>query len=133
MGRGGLDCHQAAEQVDFSRVLQKIIMVMDTLGMCVFAGAVPENLPAFASLAGPFLGRDVTPEELLDQAARLLTLETAFNEQAGISSSQNDLPGFFRTEALPNNGLVFDVPKEELSAFEYWTPTKWEAPYRTHD
>jgi aldehyde:ferredoxin oxidoreductase len=131
MGRGGVDCHQAAEQLDLSRILQKIIMIMDTLGMCVFAGAVPENLPVFASMAGAFLGRDVTPEGLLNQAAQLLTLETAFNERAGICSSDNDVPAFFRTEALPNNGLVFDVPKDELAAFEYSTPTKWDAPFRT--
>jgi aldehyde:ferredoxin oxidoreductase len=118
-GRGGVNCQEAAGQVDLSRLEQKIAMTMDTLGLCIFAGAVTENLPAFAALASSFLGTDISVEKLLEQAGEILKLETEFNQKAGISQTSNNLPPFFRTESLGKDGLVFDVPAADLNSFSY--------------
>lgn len=66
-----------------------------------------------------FTGAEVSVEMLLDQARQILRTEMAFNESAGIGVGQNDLPAFFRSEPLPNNGLVFDVPFNDLKEFSF--------------
>jgi aldehyde:ferredoxin oxidoreductase len=118
-GRGGLNCQESDGQVNLSRELQVISMVCDILGLCIFVGPLEENMPIMASLVSAFSGRVVSEGMLLQQAREILEVEAAFNRQAGISQSQNQLPLFFRTEPLPNNGLVFDVPGDELANFKY--------------
>lgn len=113
-GRFGLNSHEATGQAAISRIMQRTCMIIDTLGLCLFVGAPPDNLPAFASMLGAFSGREISGDLLFEQAGKLLSLERDFNSRAGISSGQNDLPAFFRNEPLPNNGLVFDVPLAEL-------------------
>jgi aldehyde:ferredoxin oxidoreductase len=118
-GRGGVNCQEAAGQVDLSRLEQKIAMAMDMLGLCIFTGAVEENLPAFAAMAGSFLGCYMSADMLLELSGKILNLETEFNRQAGMSPAGNNLPEFFRTEPIGEDRLVFDVPVEDLNRFEY--------------
>ncbi len=118
-GRGGLDCSKPEGQTELSRSLQINSMICDSLGICIFAGPMDENLPTFASLTASFTGINVTPEILVKEAAETLQMEVEFNQGAGINGDSNDLPAFFRKEALPNNGLVFDVPAESLKTFQY--------------
>ncbi len=118
-GRGGLDSHKPDGQIGLSRDLQVISMLCDILGICIFVGTVPENVPVFAALVSAFTGQNIGPELLLKQARQVLKAEQEFNRDAGIGKCQNDLPYFFRTEPLPNNGLVFDVPVYELEEFDY--------------
>ena len=94
-------------------------MICDTLGLCIFVGPTDENLPVIGTLLSAYTGIKVTPEELTRQAAETLNAEIAFNRLAGISDEANDLPAYFRKEALPNNGLVFDVPADELKTFSF--------------
>jgi aldehyde:ferredoxin oxidoreductase len=105
--------------VDLSRLEQKIAMAMDMLGLCIFTGAVEENLPAFAAMAGSFLGCYMSADMLLELSGKILNLETEFNRQAGMSPAGNNLPEFFRTEPIGEDRLVFDVPVEDLNRFEY--------------
>ena len=116
-GRGGVDCHKPDGQVKVSRDTQVMSMVCDILGVCIFVGPVVETMPFLAALTAAFLGREVSIPALLEQAREILRLEADFNRRGGISSA-NDLPEFFRTEPLPNNGLVFDVPVEEMLGME---------------
>jgi len=117
--RRGPDARNPDGQIVLSRDTQVIAMVCDMLGFCIFVGVVPENLPLFATLASAFTGKEISSEMLLEQARQILKTEQAFNREAGISEAQNDLPIYFRTEPLPNNGLVFDVPFEELKEFSF--------------
>lgn len=118
-GRGGLNCHEAHGQVEFSREIQIMSMLCDILGICIFVGPLPENMPIFAEMVTAFVGREITTATLLQQAREILKAETQYNRRAGIGKSQNDLPLYFRMEPLPNNGLVFDIPVNYLSDFEY--------------
>lgn len=117
-GLGGLDPGKQEGQIALSRKTQEIAMICDILGICIFVGAIPENVPVFASLVSAFTGLETEPEILLEHARQVLKAELEFNRGAGIDKSQNDLPDYFRTEPLPNNGLVFDVPSHELEEFE---------------
>ena len=118
-GRGGVDCHKPEGQVKASGDTQVMSMVCDILGVCVFVGPVAETMPFLADLAGAFLGRAFSVPALLEQSREILRLEADFNRRAGIMALQHDLPGFFRTEPLPNNGLVFDVPVEDMQGLQY--------------
>ncbi|MDT3701059.1 MAG: aldehyde ferredoxin oxidoreductase C-terminal domain-containing protein [Thermincola sp.] len=116
-GLGGLDPGKPEGQITLSKKQQETAMICDILGICIFVGSIPENVPVFASIVSAFTDQETGPEILLEQARRVLKAELEFNRAAGIAKSQNDLPDFFRTEPLPNNGLVFDIPKEELEEF----------------
>ena len=84
-----------------------------------FLGPVVETMPFLAALKGAFLGREVSIPALLEQARVILRLEADFNRRGGILPELNDLPSFFRDEPLPNSGLVFDVPAEDMQGLEY--------------
>ncbi|MFZ5650346.1 MAG: aldehyde ferredoxin oxidoreductase C-terminal domain-containing protein [Bacillota bacterium] len=118
-GRGGLNCHEAAGQVNLSRELQIYSMVCDILGICIFVGPLAENMPVMAALAEAFMGKEFSPDILKRTALETLRVEVRFNRKAGIGSGLNDLPHYFRTEPLPENGLVFDVPAGELERFDF--------------
>ncbi|AGL00086.1 aldehyde ferredoxin oxidoreductase C-terminal domain-containing protein [Desulfoscipio gibsoniae] len=117
-GRGGLDCHKPDGQVKLSQELQTMTMVCDMLGICIFVGPLPENMPVMTTLFNSFGDRQAVPEDLMAMANKILSIETRFNHAAGIT--QNDLPRFFRTEPLPNNNLVFDVDEEELKQINFY-------------
>lgn len=118
-GRGGLKPNQAHDQIKLSKELQIITMICDFLGICIFVGPVPENMPVFSELASSFTGEDINEEKLYELARSILEKEVEFNTLAGINKEQNDLPSFFREEPLPNNGLVFDISSEELKHFDF--------------
>lgn len=117
-GRGGVDCHKPEGQVKVSLDTQVMSMVCDILGVCIFVGPVADTMPYLAALAGAFLGREISVPALLEQSREILRLEADFNRRGGISQD-HDLPSFFRNEPLPNNGLVFDVPAEEMRGSHY--------------
>jgi aldehyde:ferredoxin oxidoreductase len=118
-GRGGLKPDQAKDQIELSKKIQIITMICDFLGICIFVGPVPENMPVFSALTSSFTGEEINEETLYELGRTILTKEVEFNSLAGITKAQNDLPSFFREEPLPNNGLVFDISTEELNDFQF--------------
>ena len=116
-GRGGLDCRKPEGQVNLSQEMQTITMVCDILGICIFVGPLPENMPVMTALFNSFREQEASVEDLYAMANNILSLETKFNDKAGIT--QNDLPLYFRTEPLPNDNLVFDVKEEELKKIKF--------------
>ena len=118
-GRGGIKPYKSNGQIQLSKSLQIITMVCDFLGICIFVGPVPENMPVFSALASSFTGEELSEEKLYELARSILEKEVEFNSFAGIDREQNDLPRFFREEPLPNNGHVFDISTEELNDFRF--------------
>lgn len=112
-GRTGLDDRSPDGQVAASKEAQKLTMLCDLLGLCIFVGPIPQTLPTMTRLFNDFLGMNHTEEEMLAMAEKVLLEEVRFNEKAGITKYQNDLPEFFRTETL-HSDLVCDLPAEEL-------------------
>jgi len=118
-GRGGIKPNETKGQIELSKKLQIITMICDFLGICIFVGPVQENMPVFSALISSFTGENIPEESLYELARSILEKEVEFNSRAGIGKEQNDLPRFFREEPLPNNGYVFDIPKEELYDFKF--------------
>ncbi len=117
-GRTGLNDRDKEGQVRASREIQRYTTLFDNLGMCIFVGPVKQSMAAVGELFNSYCGLAYGENELLALADGILKDELAFNEKAGITRYQNDLPAFFRTEAL-HTGLVFDVSSEELvNAFD---------------
>ncbi|SDP49905.1 aldehyde ferredoxin oxidoreductase C-terminal domain-containing protein [Desulforhopalus singaporensis] len=114
-GRTGLDDHKPEGQVEASLDAQILTVLCDNLGLCIFVGPVGSSLPFFTRLVSCYTGNRFTGEELMSLGKNILREEASFNEKAGISKYQNDVPKFFRTEEL-HSGLVFDVDSRELSA-----------------
>jgi aldehyde:ferredoxin oxidoreductase len=114
-GRTGLDDKSPKGQVQASREAQVLTVLCDNLGLCIFVGPVGPNMDFFTRLLNAYTGKTLTTEEVIALGKGILRQEVDFNEKAGISRYQNDLPKFFRTEEL-HSGLVYDVDQEELEA-----------------
>ncbi|MBO8167928.1 MAG: aldehyde ferredoxin oxidoreductase [Thermoanaerobacteraceae bacterium] len=114
-GRTGLDDRIAEGQIAASREIQVLSTICDNLGLCIFVGPVKGNLETMTKLFNYMTGNDYSPQKLMELGESIIKKEVAFNEKAGISKYQNNLPEFFRTEEL-HSGLVFDVDEEELAA-----------------
>ena len=112
-GRTGLDDRKPEGQVKASLEAQILTVLCDNLGLCIFVGPVRPSLDFFTRLFNAFTGENMTSDGMMDLGKTILKEEVMFNEKAGISRYQNDVPQFFRTEAL-HSGLVFDVDQEEL-------------------
>ncbi|BBO81696.1 aldehyde ferredoxin oxidoreductase [Desulfosarcina ovata subsp. sediminis] len=118
-GRTGLNDREKTGQVSASREIQTYTTLFDNLGLCIFVGPVKGSMAAVCELFNSYTGLAYGEAELNALAEEILQDELIFNEKAGISRYQNDLPAFFRTEAV-HSGLVFDVPPDELvNAFDH--------------
>jgi aldehyde:ferredoxin oxidoreductase len=53
-------------------------------------------------------------EDMADIGWQCLADEWEFNRRAGFTAEDYDLPEWLRTEAVPSNGAVFSVAKEQL-------------------
>lgn len=113
-GRTGLDDRKPEGQVKAAMDVQILTVVCDILGICIFVGPVNSNLDFFTQLFNSYTGKEMTPDEVMALGKQILKQEVSFNEKAGISKYQNDVPEFFRTEEL-HSGLVFDVDQKEMS------------------
>lgn len=112
-GRTGLNDRDAHGQAQASREIQLFTTLCDNLGLCIFVGPVKENLSTLRRLFNSYCGLEYSEQAFLAIAHGIIQEELAFNEKAGITRFQNDLPKFFRSEEL-HSGLVFDVIPDEL-------------------
>lgn len=118
IGMPGLDPLSPEGQVEASRGNQQVMALFDSLGMCIFAG-MPAADPEVFGLVGEMLagvyGGEWTPDRVIALGAEALLRERRFNELAGITEDEDDVPAFMRTEELKPHNAVFDVPREELA------------------
>lgn len=112
-GRTGIDDRSGTGQVPAAVKIQLITTLIDNLGFCIFVGTVPENIDVLTIFFNAYLGLDWTEEQVLKIGEDIIKEEMAFNEKAGISRYQNDLPRFFRTEKIFDE-YAFDVDRGEM-------------------
>jgi aldehyde:ferredoxin oxidoreductase len=105
-------------QVERSRDKQILMAAIDSVGYCMLAlpsrGIIMYDL--IARLMNARHGTDLTEEDVVNMGVTTLREELAFNRAAGWRDVENQLPGFMRTEKLPPNDVVFDIPQEEIDA-----------------
>ncbi|MHA1241430.1 MAG: aldehyde ferredoxin oxidoreductase C-terminal domain-containing protein [Promethearchaeota archaeon] len=102
---------------DLSFELQVYTTVLDSIGCCYFIGPSYENMAIVAAAINAMYNLDLTREEVINIGKHILKTELAFNEKAGITKDNNDVPEFLKLEPSEPSGLKFTFTKEELQDF----------------
>lgn len=113
------DVSENKGKLRLSYELQVLIGALDMLGACYFIGPSRDTLEKVATLLNAKYGWQGTWEDLFDKARKMIGRELLFNQGAGITSQDNDIPAFFRQEPSEPTGLIWDMPREDLASF--WT------------
>lgn len=107
-------------QIEISKNLQVATGAVDALGLCLFvAFAVLDNadgVPCIADMVSALTGKPYTVDDVVALGVRTLQDELAFNKAAGFTVADDQLPDFFKNEALPPHGTKWDFTAEEMQA-----------------
>jgi aldehyde:ferredoxin oxidoreductase len=99
------------DQAKASQDAQLINALCDSSGFCQFQQPMIEDI---RTLYNAMYGTAMSFEDMADIGWHCMQDEWEFNRRAGFGPEDNDLPEWMRTEAVPSNGAVFAVPKEEI-------------------
>jgi aldehyde:ferredoxin oxidoreductase len=103
-----------------SRAFQATTAFIDSCGHCLFiAFAILDIATGYQGMideCNGVLGTNWTAQDILDYGDKVLKLERAFNESAGIGKAADRIPEFMKTEPLPPHNQIFDVPDEALDS-----------------
>jgi len=85
-----------------SLVAQTNCAATDSLGLCIFGRSVTEpNTEFIVNALNAACGTSYTKEFFTELGQETLKLEKEFNERAGFTERDDELPKFFYDEALP--------------------------------
>jgi aldehyde:ferredoxin oxidoreductase len=116
---GAIKADQPEGHVEASKGIQPVMAFVDCAGICLFGGfalATPEGGGAFFKAMGAMLGRPFGPGDMIEMGSKCLTLEHAFNRNAGLTAADDRLPEFFKTEPLAPTGATFNITDAELDS-----------------
>jgi aldehyde:ferredoxin oxidoreductase len=94
-----------------SQNAQLINALCDSSGFCQFQQPTIEEIRTLYNL---MYGGSLTFEDAAELGWQCMVDEWEFNKRAGFGPEDNDLPAWMRSEAIPSNGAVFAVAKEEI-------------------
>lgn len=98
------------EAVVKSQEAQIVNAAADSSGMCTFLQVSLDELRAFY---GHFYGIEVSRETIADIGWNCLADEWEFNDRAGFSAADDDLPACMREEGIgPDHAIKFDISRE---------------------
>ena len=105
-------------QVKRSYNKQVLMATIDTVGYCMLAMPSEENLliEIIAKLLNARYGTNLGEEDVSNIGLRTIQDELSFNRSAGWTDVHDRVPEFMKTEKLPPNNVVFDVPQDEIDA-----------------
>ena len=113
--RANVDHTRPEGQVALSRTTQYKMAGYDSLGVCIFGGFGMDAALARDLVNGQY-GWGVGDDYLFELGREAIRMEREFNRRAGFTAADDRLPEWMRTEALPELGVVFDVPEDEMDA-----------------
>ncbi|MEP3630648.1 MAG: aldehyde ferredoxin oxidoreductase C-terminal domain-containing protein [Hyphomicrobiales bacterium] len=92
--------------------------VADSFGLCVFGRSVTDdNLKLIADAINDAHQCDVDPDFIKDIGIETLRLEKAFNDDAGFTAEDDELPEFFLKEELPPTGQKARLKSGEINEY----------------
>lgn len=94
-----------------SQNAQIVNAVCDSSGFCQFQQPSMEEMRQYFNA---MFGLTLSPQDIVQYGWQCLQDEWAFNRKAGLTPATDALPEWMTTEAIPTNGAVFDVPREEI-------------------
>jgi len=107
-----------------SRESQLVNAVCDSSGFCQFLQPSINNIREFY---GFFYGEEVTAEQVADIGWQCLQDEWAFNDAAGFTEADDDLPTCLREEGVGPNGMMkFDVTADIIRDAKVGVPHREE-------
>ncbi len=112
-----LDTGVAEGQLDLSEDLQMLHSICDYAGLCFFVGADAVTADYVKTLLNARYGENLSFEDIIQIGKDTILTELEFNNKAGITAAQNDLPAFFRDEKLPPRDTRFDIDVSDLVDF----------------
>lgn len=90
-----------------SYTVQVQCAAQDSLGLCIFGRSVTNvNQALIVGALNDALGTALTPDFYEQMGRETLRLERDFNRAAGFALTDNELPGFFLTDALPPTNKI---------------------------
>jgi aldehyde:ferredoxin oxidoreductase len=118
---GTLDPLSAEGQVEASRERQTAVVVLDSLGLCLFTlVAVRASWETVARLINAKLGTDFTTDDVPGRWIEVIQAEKAFNKKAGLTNKDDRLAQFFYEEPLPPHNKTIMISDTEMdSTFEF--------------
>jgi aldehyde:ferredoxin oxidoreductase len=107
-----------------SQEVQLVNAVCDSSGFCQFLQPTLDNIREFY---GYMVGEDVTREQIADIGWQCLQDEWAFNERAGFTEADDDLPACLREEGVGPGGIMkFDVSTDIIKQAKNRFPARDE-------
>ena len=94
-----------------SQNAQIVNAVCDSSGFCQFQQPSMEEIRQYFNA---MFGLSLSGPDIVQYGWQCLQDEWAFNRKAGLGTTDDALPDWMTTEAIPTNGAVFDVPREEI-------------------
>ncbi|MCF8067377.1 MAG: aldehyde ferredoxin oxidoreductase [Desulfobacterales bacterium] len=114
---GTVDPFEKPGNIDLSKNLQIATAAVDSAGFCLFvAFAVldTENaLQLIADMVNGRYGTRITPDDIIELGKSVLKSEYEFNEKAGFTKVDDQLPAFFKEQFPPHN-VTWDYSIDEL-------------------
>ena len=107
----GLIVMPVADNAKASQDAQLINALCDSSGFCQFQQPTIDDIRTLFNL---MYGGSLSFEDAADIGWNCMQDEWEFNRRAGFGPEDNDLPEWMRTEAIPSNGAVFAVSREEM-------------------
>jgi aldehyde:ferredoxin oxidoreductase len=104
-------------KLDLSYELQLYTAVLDSMGCCYFIGPSWETMEIITGAVNAMYGINLNRNDVLNLGKQIIRDELEFNEKAGISQDDNDLPSFFREETSEPKNLKVTFSKEEFQNF----------------
>jgi aldehyde:ferredoxin oxidoreductase len=107
----GLILQPHSDPARHAQEAQLVNALCDSSGFCQFQGPGIEDM---RTLYNALHDATLSFEDMADIGWQCLADEWEFNRRAGFTAEDYDLPEWLRTEAVPSNGAVFSVAKEQL-------------------
>lgn len=112
---------------------ERLMAILDSIGMCILISEWNDpNLPGaedYAELCSAYLGKDITPEQIMVTGERIMTLERYFNQIHTSFERMDDYPPErLMTEPVktgPLKGEKLDREKWDKMLNEYYNLHKW--------
>ena len=120
----GLIVNPGLQPDQFARASQEaqlVNAVCDSSGFCQFLQPTLDDIRAFY---GHLYGVEVTQEEIADQGWQCLEDEWEFNDRAGFTEADDDMPDCMKEDPIGPQKVVYDVDKAIVQA------AKRKLPYR---
>jgi aldehyde:ferredoxin oxidoreductase len=108
------------DKADLARGFLEATAFIDSTGHCLFiAFAILDIASGFEGVVeecNGVLGTNWTMDDVGRIGKEILAKERAFNEGAGMTSKDDRMPEFMKTEKLPPHNVTWDIPDATLDA-----------------